>query len=415
MKQISLWWCAIILLLVLPSLHADELITSHLFRETYAPAETVQWELFLQDTVKEPEAKDFSLKQGQITVSIAPFLKKIDQNHYFLFFTLPLTIKEGTYDLTVNNIAVIHEGTLELVSHSIPLTIKKELPLLSLFPAIFLPGEKLELTIINKGQSTNVTIAAPPALKHVYKGPHQVNQGTSRKFVFTANPSAKSEQQPLLITVTYEKIYAIPVYLAPPTQPPQRIQQPQQPFTFVTTMTRLNRTMIEDKTLEGTLRIKNNLNETLDAVQVSLSGDLRDIVQLQPESMVLAPFQEQDILITVNKQKSLAKDFYAGTLVATYQQFELSFPMTFAVMREAPAEPPTSFMNETPKEAQPPTDLDTFFNYSVQPPERVKKRPTTLISFLVVLVLAVFFYLLLRKPITKRQTFEQYVRKMEKK
>ncbi|MEK6840119.1 MAG: hypothetical protein AABX72_04190, partial [Nanoarchaeota archaeon] len=290
--------------MVLPYIAAQEAAPSKLYKEIYAPAETVQWELFLANTLKEPQPKDVSLSQGQTTVAIAPFLKKISTNHYLLFFTLPLTIQEGTYDLTLKNIQTLQGSTLVERSHTIPLIIKKETPYISIFPGIFLPGEKLELTVTDKGQSTNVTLHAPPGIKHVYEGPQYITQGTSRKFIFAVDGTP--QEQPLLLKITYEKEYVIPIYLKNITQPSTPTSS-LQPFTFITMMTSLNRTLAKDKTLEGTLNIKNNRNETLDAITISLMGDITEITTIQPQSLVLLPYQEYGITIRVNQQKSIKK------------------------------------------------------------------------------------------------------------
>ena len=180
----------------------------------------------------------------------------------------------------------------------------------------------------------------------------------------------------------------------------------------MTTLTSLNKTLTEEKILEGALTIKNNRNQTLDNILFSLTGDLSEIVVVQPQALTLSPFQEQNILITVNKKKSLDKEFYTGALIASRQGFSLSFPMSFTVLSESPREQPPLSLNETTSSEEP--DLGSLFNYSVQPPEKVKQRHITLITFIIIIFLSIIFYLLMKRPYTKRQTFKQYIGKMEK-
>ena len=158
-------------------------------------------------------------------------------------------------------------------------------------------------------------------------------------------------------------------------------------------MKSLNRTIAEEKTLEGALNIKNNRNETLDAIAITLTGDLSEITVVQPASLVLRPYQEYGITITVNQKKSAKKNHYEGALVAAYKGFSLSFPMSFRITHENTTSVIPS-LNQTPDQTQPSPDIDSFFNYSVQPPHKVKKRPTTLLGFIVVIVFAVFLNLL---------------------
>ncbi len=414
MKNILILSCSVFLLLSLSfSVHAQELISSKLYKDVYSPGETIQLEIFTQDPIKDPQSKDISLTQDDTKVAISPFLKKINQDHYFLFFNLPLTIKDGSYKLGISNIPFIVNGILQEQSHSVGLNIKKELPLLSISPGIILPDDNLEITVSNKGQSTSVKITAPSFISHVYQQPQLINEGTSRKFIFNVDQS-KIEAESANITISYEKEYVIPIiFSAQITSPQQPIQQNPDPISFITSLPYLNRTIREDKTFEGTLVIKNMLNKTLNDISIYLIGDLDEITEFSPESITLPPLAELGIDIIVNKEKSLKKPSYSGSLVATYQGFSMPFSMDF--IREEKPKKEEVATQPTVKEAQEEDqDIEDFFNYSVAPQPEKKQKHTTLVIFLVILAIGLVIYILFKKPITRKQSFSQYIKKMEK-
>ena len=413
MKNILIISCIFLFLCLSLNVEAQELISSKLYKDVYSPAETVQLEIFIQDPIKEPQPKDISLAQDNLKVAITPFLKKISQNHYFLFFNLPLTIKDGSYKLSISNIQFIINGILQEQSHSVDLNIKKELPLISVYPAIILPNDKLEITVSNKGQSASIKITTPSFISHIYQQSQVINEGTSRKFIFKIDQS-KIETESANITITYEKEYVIPIIFSLQSTPIQpKIQQNQDPISFVTNFPSLNKTILEDKTFEGNLVIKNMLNETLQDVLIYLIGNLDEIVDFTPNSIILLPFEEQSINIIVNNKKSLNKNLYSGALVATYQDFSIPFQMSFTKQEKPSQEqinpPPT--VKETQEDNQ---DIEDFFNYSITPQPEKKQKHTTLILFLVILAIGLFFYLLLKKSTTKKQSFSQYIKKIEK-
>ena len=413
MKNILIISCIFLFLCLSLNVEAQELISSKLYKDVYSPAETVQLEIFIQDPIKEPQPKDISLAQDNLKVAITPFLKKISQNHYFLFFNLPLTIKDGSYKLSISNIQFIINGILQEQSHSVDLNIKKELPLISVYPAIILPNDKLEITVSNKGQSTSIKIATSSFISHIYQQSQVINEGTSRKFIFKIDQS-KIETESANITITYEKEYVIPIIFSLQSTPIQpKIQQNQDPISFVTNFPSLSKTILEDKTFEGNLVIKNMLNETLQDVLIYLIGNLDEIVDFTPNSIILLPFEEQSINIIVNNKKSLNKNLYSGALVATYQDFSIPFQMSFTKQEKPSQEqinpPPT--VKETQEDNQ---DIEDFFNYSITPQPEKKQKHTTLILFLVILAIGLFFYLLLKKSTTKKQSFSQYIKKIEK-
>ena len=200
-----------------------------------------------------------------------------------------------------------------------------------------------------------------------------------------------------------------------PPSPSQEVnEEHQDPLAFISKYSSLNKTISEDKTFEGTLVIKNMLNKTLEDISLYLIGDLEEIVAFSPETFMLFPSNEQGISIVVNKKKSLKKESYSGALVAAYQGFSLPFPMAFTVQQKS-MPPPGVAANNTPAKNQGSEELENFFNYSVVPQEREKQYHITLIAFIIILALGILVYILLRKSVVKKQTFAQYIKKMEKK
>ena len=414
MKKGSL--LVLIVLLVVVQVHAQDMLHITPYKSEYAPAETVQVDILLdQSSVKDIGETNILLTQQGLKVAVAPFIEKITDWQYVAYFTLPLTIQEGSYELKVDKVNVLVDNVLQEISQTIPIVIAKQPPYLSISPGFIILGtqKEIKITVTNKGPQTSISLVTPSFLAHVYQEPQVMNQGTSRTFKFTVNGTVTPDQQ---IGVIYEKEYAIPIILpslAPSMPPPQ--EEPvlsSNPFVFVAPTERLERTIDEKKVLKGTIALKNLRNETLQGVSLTLVGNLSSLVYVSPSGFDVQPFGQQNITITVNEKKQAPLEKYSGSLVATYQGFSLPYEMSFTITH-APSISITT--NETITKPQQQDELEYFFNYTVQPTAKTLKRNYALWSLIIALALGILFSYLLKKQTVRKQTFGEYVKKIQKK
>jgi len=407
---VLLMWCA--------SSVIAEVIETSLMKGEYAPGETVQADISLDNPVEDPKLTSISLTEGKTKVSITPFLKKVSVNHYFLFFTLPLTAKNGTYALHLSNIPFIVNGTLKEVSSAYNITVKKEGPFISLFPGVFIISDEkdIQLAVTNKGQSTFLTVQTPPFISHSYQQPQTLNEGATRTLKFTLLPLPEEVRQ-ANITLLYEKEYIIPLFFASQQQPPQGNEgEEKNPIVFITESAAINRTLKQQVTLEGDLTIKNTLNTTAENISVFLTGDLVEIGEVTPSLLTLHPLGEVVIHLVFNRRKSLEKEYYTGGVAAMYHDYALFFPITLRRLSEPSSGGIETMLNETRAEPSKHQQAqETFFNYTFAQKVKGAQKHPTLISFIIILFVVMLIMMWMKKTTTKKRTFSEYIKEVEKK
>jgi hypothetical protein len=407
-------WTSIILVLcvLVPISYAQEMIEVHLHKETYAPSGTVQADITLTDPTKPLSPQNIALMHEGNTVAISPFLKTVEPNKHVLFFNLPLTAEEGEYELSLNNLLFMVEGTLQEQTHTTPFTITKEPPYLAVFPGVIIDETEIEITLTNKQQTTTLMITTPPFISHIYQEEEILNEGASRTFKFTLDP-ANMNTSKTAITFTYEKEITVPIYLTTqePTPPGPPVPSSIVALEFETNITSLNKTLEPLEVLKGSLPV-NNLGTEMVNANVYIIGNLNDIATVTPSTLTLLPQEQVTLEIMVNEDKAAPEGTYRGSLVVEYNDTIMEFPMAFTVLKKQELDI-TITTNETTEEPQ--QDIfEPFFDYGPPVPPPEKKTSFRLIIITIVIILFIAGFMFLKKQTTKKQTFEDYLKKSSK-
>ena len=184
----------------------------------------------------------------------------------------------------------------------------------------------------------------------------------------------------------------------------------------------LTKEIEESIPITGSLYIKNNLNESLNNLKISLTGNLQDIVKLETTEFDLATDEEKRLDIIINEDRILLEDSYSGDLIISNDK-SFTFPMTFNVV-EAAEEPESLTLEEvTDDEFISDEDFDDIEEpecydasdcdegYICEEDTCIEFKSNFKWAYLLVLViiLIIFAYISLRKPKEKKQSFKQFL------
>jgi len=216
MKAILLF--IVLLLYALATSAQEELLTLDVYATEISPGETVQAEIFTLDPIAEPKAKDIKLYKGETPVTIAPFFSKLEDNHYFVYFELPLSAGDGEYTLKVEKISFIVDSILQHVTQETSFTVTTTPPSVEIFPGQFYVFNTAKQVLIVNMQSkdvqTNVQITTPEFITHPYTSPQIVEVNKIRKFKLTIDPSSVQGITKEEIVITYgAKTMIIPIWV----------------------------------------------------------------------------------------------------------------------------------------------------------------------------------------------------------
>ncbi|MBL7147796.1 MAG: hypothetical protein ISS82_03150 [Nanoarchaeota archaeon] len=158
-KPLLLLLIAIILTL---NVHASQ-ITISIPRTSYQVGETIQAEVFLSiSPVNELTFSNFEfLKENNEKVSVALFLEKLSNTHYFIYFNIPTSLQKGNYKFKVKNVNYIENNVLKQTSE------EKEIYINSINPGFSYLSQQQNAD----GSFSNIqtTSLAALALKNTYQ------------------------------------------------------------------------------------------------------------------------------------------------------------------------------------------------------------------------------------------------------
>ncbi len=389
------------LLLITPFAFAQDLI---LAKHEYLPKQTFQAEVFAKD-----------IKQYDISIlnslgyrtNIGANLIELTRDHYFIYFNIP-ELEPGNYTLKVKELKKpfkIKPKIQEIISISPPAI--KFTPEKSSLSKIAVSNNNIKSETIKISSSSFIITSSVNSLI--------IPPKSSKSFYITLKKPSTNQ-----LAVISIQDYNIPVWFITddeiiPFLEEEIAEMPEvkQGLEFFTeSKTRLNfitKEIQESIPIVDSIYFKNTLNETLNNLKISLTGNLQDIVKLEfLEINNLVPNEEKKLGITVNEERTLLEDSYSGSLLLTTDKSTFKLPINFIVVEKPTQESVTESLT-----------LEEITEPLEEPEEKITIEDKTRLEgkwiylLVLIIILIAFAYLSLRKPKQKKQTFRQYVKKIK--
>ncbi len=396
----------LIILLLIPFVYAQEdLIIS---KQSFSPRETFQAEIFMTNV----KPSDVSiLNPVGYRSNIGVNLIKITNDHYFVYFNIP-EVDTGDYTLKVKESEMqfkINPKIPEVISFS-PALIKytlKDSPLYKVTVSNHnIKSKTIEIKTSNTAvkSSVNSLILAAKSSKSFY-----VTLGKTQKNTL-ASLSISNYKIPIWFIVDDETIPFLEKTIA------DLPEIKEQGLKFYTKsddqniyLNYLTKEMQESTPITGSIYFKNFLDETLNNIKISLTGNIQDIVEIEPlEFESLSPNEEKQLDIVVNENRLLLEDSYSGDLIISSDKYSFKLPMNF-IKVEIAEEPEFLAIEET---TEPIKELNLTEQITTDEEEpEPKTKWIYLLSIIILLI--IFLYLAFKKPKTKKQTFKQFIKKIK--
>jgi len=394
----------------------DFLIQINPYNTQLSNGETFQAEIYFNNPISNPKQQNIKLYK-ETNQPISPFFKEIENNNYFLYFQTPL--EEGTYTLKIENIPFLVNNVLKQITKEQEIEIITQQPSLSITPGYkIIKGKKTEqitLNIKSNDIDTNIEISTPNFITHPYNTPQTINKNKLRKFTLTADTSNLQENTKEFINITYSsKIFTIPIHVLEIAQKPQE----KQAIEFLLTEDGLFKTLGKLDTIEGTLKLKNKLNQTLENLKIIIEGDAKDIIQLnQTDFLNIPPLSELSIFLWINKEKLPSKESYQGTMIAQTSNHTTNIPIIINIeQQKEPEETKEEIIIQEQKEENKSEEIiDDFLIWNIEEEQPVpKKTPKSIFFIMILLLIAIIIFFISKKSKIKKKTFSEIIKKAER-
>ncbi len=410
---------------------SEDLIKITPYNIELSPGEVFQAEILLEDPASELKKQDIKLYSSTNTQQhIAPFLKELSKDYYFLYFELPFPLENGNYTLKLENLNFIINGVLTELEAESKILISTIEPSVSVTPGFFLLEQKIGqifLTTESKDIATEVSFQTPDFISHPYTTNQPLNPNTPRKFTFDYDISQIKDYKTQNIILNYgSKIFKIPLFIL--TQDPSEGPL-ESPIEFQVDGDLLKKQVESTQTLEGSLFMKNKLNQTLQNMEIRLTGNLPYILQIEPNSLSeILPLEDFSVFMTINKDKSPTEKSYNGQLIIKNSEYSSALDISVEILEtQQPKNYTVIEYNKTTQDLEETTQEENVSDqvYDVIPwdlelseetPEETKgsvKIFTLFVIFLLAVAIIIFF--LSGKKTVKKKKFSELVQEAQKK
>ena len=433
-------WLYLILFVLLlsfsQSVTAQEQTTITLYKQSYAPSETLQADISLNNPERALEANQITLRDAtNQKIPIAPLLLRRTEHGYFFYVDLPSSLTAENYSLSIESVPYIVNGNLKKITtkKEFAVTFPSNKSFFTLRPGGFVIEQALnafEITITNKGITTPVTITASEDITHVYTAPETLEKDKQRTLKFSQSAAKSGE-----ITLRWdEESVHIPLFVKgvweeesnKTAENKTTNSTPQSVLQFVTDLKTVKRTLDPEQVLSGPLDIKNIGNATTTGITIEVHGNVSTLIQVNATALpAMVPGQQSSVFFWANKQKNAQEGVYEGSIVFINNEQELTLPLVLTVKKRPAGENRTDslpLINKTTKtpdrqgsDQQP--QLPFLTNKTApQQPIKEKKSSIGFVVLGVVLVILLILFLMLRRKKTTEQTtsFEDYVKQLKR-
>ncbi len=405
----------LILLIVLAPLAIAQ-FDINLERSYYSAGETLQAKIntninFVEGiSLSKINLTDSENKRVQIPLNFF----NLGNGSYYLFFDLPLDLKEGNYSLNFGNLLYYDEGLLKRE------VFKKEFSvindkgnILSVYPAFvklnleYWERPSISIKLDNK---LNETIIMIPNTTYLVSSKNSLKLGkSSYTLLVTLNNDAYK-----LNTITDELAlnygnysYKIPflidikqrnVLIIPTKENITEISPSGGELSFIETVDYVNKTLNKDTVINGSLRFKNFGNNVLHGINFTLTNDLSDIIKLTYNELnFLNPGDERAVNLVINEKENINKNYQGELIVNSKEGASAKFNFNL-----------NYFKNEEIKEI--PIVNET--NTSISPPI-INKKSNMLRNMMITVILIGFIlvgYFIYKKSKKPKKSIEDLFR-----
>ena len=415
-----------LILLLIPLVVAQLILIEIMPQRTeLSPGEVYQTEITLNNPITDLKKTNIKLYSPEDTVvPVSPFLDELGDNHYFLYFEVPYGLDDGTYQLRIKDQSFLVNGALQQFEGIENITLTTSQPSVAVTPGYFLlpTGEtgKISITTESKDIPTNIFFLTPEYITHPYITEQSINPKVPRIFTFDYDTSNATSSE--LVVNSGSKQYKIPILIEGQIEEnnQENTTQNQQtdPITFFVDNNHLEKTIKSDQIIEGNLHMHNNLNTSIMDITSELTGNLRNVITINPIQDIRASSNFTTFMI-INPTKNTKAGTYSGNLVLSNELYVSTLQITITVeeaetIRDVIIDEPeiTTTSNETTAQ------IEQFvpWNLSSGYEEESKVAASPFIYLIVILLaIAVIIFLLSGKKTTKKKSFSEMVSENQKK
>ncbi|HIH26201.1 hypothetical protein J4476_02860 [Candidatus Woesearchaeota archaeon] len=412
----------LILLLIIPIVNAD--IEYKVYKDNYSPLETLQGEILIINVTLNRDLTTNNIKlydNNENNILLSKNFLKIN-NTYFFYFDLPQT--SGEYNLVLNDFYYTKDGIITKGEIKKQIIIVNSSNSVSIKPGFYYnklksyEETKFTITIKNNGNNTeNFEIIDNEYIRVNFK---KFNIGSKQVKIIEANTNLFNKKESN-INKELEIKYTTGNYKIPIIIERTGINIIENNTTIIndtkiSVISYDNALILNDEfgaelpliklrsntnvTSYANLSLKNKLNIKITDINVKLTNNLGDVVQVYPIIIdEINSKDERSILITVNKNKNLEKNYTGNIEFKSKEGATLSIPFTIILNNPKT----TTIQDNTPQSntlknntlvIQPKKDKNTYFWIYV-------------IVFFLLIILLIFYVYKKGKP--KEKEFNEFI------
>ena len=416
----------LILLLIIPIVNAD--IEYKVYKDNYSPLETLQGEILITNVTLNRDLTTNNIKlydNNENNILLSKNFLKIN-NTYFFYFDLPQT--SGEYNLVLNDFYYTKDGIITKGEIKKQIIIVNSSNSVSIKPGFYYnklksyEETKFTITIKNNGNNTeNFEIIDNEYIRVNFK---KFNIGSKQVKIIEANTNLFNKKESN-INKELEIKYTTGNYKIPIIIERTGINIIENNTTIIndtkiSVISYDNALILNDEfgaelpliklrsntnvTSYANLSLKNKLNIKITDINVKLTNNLGDVVQVYPIIIdEINSKDERSILITVNKNKNLEKNYTGNIEFKSKEGATLSIPFTIILNNPKT----TTIQDNTPQSntlknntlvIQPKKDKNTYFWIYV-------------IVFFLLIILLIFYVYKKGKP--KEKEFNEFINRVK--
>ncbi|MDP3916971.1 MAG: hypothetical protein Q8Q42_01645 [Nanoarchaeota archaeon] len=405
----------------------EDLITITPYNSEISPGEVYQAEITISNPVAKLKKQNIKVySAGNITQAISPFLGEIEQNHYFLYFEIPVSTEEGEYFLRIEDQSFIIDNVLKVMEEERQFTVLHSEPSVSITPAYFKLSSKqsgqITVNAVAKDIQTQIEFSIPDYMSHSYITNQYLNPDSLRKFNFNYNTENASFGE---IVFSYSsKKFTVPIFIEQSTEEHENTTEENKPETnsivFLVTDNILDRKLKNTESLEGNVNIKNTLENSIDYLNMQLTGNLSRVILLPSETIYnITPLVTFPIFLKINPDKTAEEGIYDGYLILSNNDYTAKLQVHIEIYKEEETQQKEETeiidtnigVHEEISDGNEVVDNIIPWNLSGGFEDEVKSSASPFIFIIVLfLVLSIIIFLLSGKKKTQKKSFQQLMK-----
>jgi len=430
MNKKNIFWIILILINTTTVSSQLDLIDIQPYDAVLSQGEVYQAEITLNNPVTELKKQNIKFYNSEnISKSISPFLTELENNHYFLYFEIPISYDDGDYTLRIEDQSFLVNNVLQVHEEEDPIIIKNSQPSVKITPGLMQLENgvgSFDIYAESKDIQTTIYFTVPSYISHPYVTEQTLKPNVQRKFTFNYNTNQKSSGEMVL---TYgSKPFNLPLFFND-AQEQSQIDQPEENITeqpsteenidFLVDGASLNKILKKSESLEGNLKMNNLLNRSLSNVKISTDGNIDDVLVINPLTIdQVAPKIEFSIFLSINKNKDTLPGIYTGSIIVS-ESFTAKLPVTITITEDS-KETPLVIEDQVNLDISTETDQDENtsevtedlvpWDLSGGYEEETNQAAKPLVTLItILLVVAILIFLLSQKKTTKKRSFSKLV------